>query len=158
MKKKIVLISLIFLSVSLFCILFFHIIIPYVWLKVDEAFHKGRYDKAIEYLSFISYIQPKNSESYILKAWLQWSEAKILCINGQPYKEKLEDALKTFKEGQKENPKYWRLYFEEGIMWEAFDEKQKALKAYYISSKYAPSPYNKIYKIKSEKFKIQSPP
>ncbi len=155
MRKRIIFISLIFVLLPLFFLCFFHLIIPYIWLKVDEAFHKGRYDRAIEYLSFISYIQPKNTESYILKAWLQWSEAKILYLNGLPYKERLTDALKTFRKGQKENPKYWRLYFEEGIMWEAFDEKENALKAYYISSKYAPSPYNKIYEIKSEKFHIK---
>lgn len=100
-------------------------------------------------------MQPKNPECYILKAWLQWSEAKNCYNRGIPYEEKLNQAIETYRKGQKNNPTDWKIYFEEGIMWEAFGEKEKALNSYYISSKYSRPPYNKIYKIKSEKFKIE---
>lgn len=138
-----------------FCISFFYLIIPYMWIKTDEAFHKGQYNKAIEYLSFISFFQPQNVECYVLKAWLQWSQAKYLYSQGLPYEEKLNQAVKTYKKGEKNNPQNWWIYYEEGMMWEAFGEKEKALKAYYISSKYSLTPYNKIYKIKKEKFKMK---
>lgn len=156
MKKKKIFFIIPFLFLPFLCIGFFHLIIPFIWIKVDEAFHCGKYDKSIEYLSFISYIQPKNSESYILKAWLLWSEAKFLSDRGLPYKEKLDMAVKTYKEGERKNPENWRIYYEEGIMWEAFGEKEKAIKAYYTSSKYSLPPYNRIYELKSKKFKIKA--
>ncbi|MCM8805068.1 MAG: hypothetical protein NC833_07440 [Candidatus Omnitrophica bacterium] len=155
MKRKIFII-LVFVIFPFFCLGFFHLITPYLWIKVDQAFHCGDYDRAIEYLSFISFIQPKDPESYILKAWLQWSEAKFLYSQKLPYKEKLNQAVKTYREGQKNNPTNWQIYFEEGMMWEAFGEKDMAIKLYFISSKYSLPPYNKIYEIKSKKFNIKS--
>ncbi|MCM8810873.1 MAG: hypothetical protein NC917_04410, partial [Candidatus Omnitrophica bacterium] len=119
------------------------------------AFHCGNYDRAIEYLSFISYIKPKDPESYILKAWLQWSQAKYLVEKNLPYDEKLKQAIETYRKGEKNNPTNWKIYFEEGIMWEAFGDKEKALRAYYISSKYSGPPYNKIYEIKYKKFNVE---
>ncbi len=40
-------------------------------------------------------------------------------------------------------------------MWEAFGEKEKAVKMYYLSSKYSGPPYNRIYEIKSKKYNIK---
>ncbi|MCM8766723.1 MAG: hypothetical protein NC901_01500 [Candidatus Omnitrophica bacterium] len=154
MKKKILIVS-IFLILPFLCFVFFHLIIPYIWIKVDQAFHCGNYDRAIEYLSFISYIKPKDPESYILKAWLQWSQAKYLIEKNLPYDEKLKQAIETYRKGEKNNPTNWKIYFEEGIMWEAFGDKEKALRAYYISSKYSGPPYNKIYEIKYKKFNVE---
>ena len=154
MRKRKFFIIIVFVLYPVFCIFLFHLLVPFVWIKVDEAFHCGNYDRAIEYLSFISYMQPKNPESYILKGWLQWSEARSLCNEGLSYEVKLNEAVETYRKGQKNNPTSWKIYFEEGIMWEAFGEKEKALKSYYLSSKYSFPPYNKIYEIKKQKFKL----
>ncbi|MCM8818996.1 MAG: hypothetical protein NC915_05940 [Candidatus Omnitrophica bacterium] len=132
--KKMVITVISLILFTFLCFSFLHLFIPYLWLKTDQAFHRGRYDTAIEYLSLICFIQPHNSEGYIIKAWLEWSIAKSELSNGLPYKKNLSKAIKTYKKGQKNNPDDWRLYYEEGIMWDAFGEKEKALKLYYISS------------------------
>jgi len=67
----------------------------------------------------------------------------------------LKKAVKTYRKGELKNPENWQLYFEEGIMWESFDEKEKSLKAYYKASKYAKPPYSRIYYYKSKKFKMK---
>jgi len=126
--------------------------IPVIWTKVDDAFHQGNYDMAENYLTFISWIEPKNPEPYILKGWLEWSQAKNLCSSHLPYKNKLNCAVQTYRKGQKNVPSNWQLYFEEGIMWEAFGENKKAVKAYYKASKLAKKPYSKIYFYKSKKY------
>lgn len=133
------------------CILSFHLLIPVLWIKTDQAFHCGNYERVVDYLSYISYMQPKNSEVYILKAWIQWSDALFLYKKGLPYKEKLEQAIETYEKGKKYNPTNWQIYFEEGMMWEAFGEKEKALQLYKISSYYAKPPYNRIYELKKLK-------
>jgi len=120
-------------------------------MKADEAFHQGNYDMAENYLTFISWVEPKNPESYILKGWLQWSHAKNLCSSYLPYENKLNCAVQTYKKGQKNVPFDWQLYFEEGIMWESFGENKKAVKACYKASKLARRPYSKIYYYKSKK-------
>lgn len=152
LRKLIIWVFLINLCV---CILFLYFLLPVLWLKVDQAFHRGDYERAVEYLSFISHLNPKDPQPYILKAWLCWSEARVLCLEGRGYKDKLNQAIRTYREGQKHNPENWQLYFEEGIMWESFGEREKSLNAYYKASLYSPSPYNRIYKIKSEKFKVK---
>jgi len=129
--------------------------VPLVWLKVDNAFHQGNYDMAENYLTFISWVEPKNPEAYVLKGWLQWSQAKNLCSFNLPYKDKLNCALQTYRKGQKNVPSDWQLYFEEGIMWEAFGENKKAVEAYYKVSNLAKKPYSKIYFYKSKKYNVK---
>ncbi|MCS7180110.1 MAG: hypothetical protein NZ891_01995, partial [bacterium] len=108
MKKKIYILLVSIIILSILTVSFFYFIIPFLWIKADEAFHNGNYDKAIEYLSFICFFCPKNEEGYILKAWLRWSQAKNFYNNGLPYKEKLNQAVETYKKGQKNNPNNWR--------------------------------------------------
>lgn len=143
-----------FLFILFICFLKFFLqpFVPLLWLKVDEAFHKGDYKKAEEYLGAIIWLQPKNPSPYILKGWLEWSEAKYLQSIGYPYEELLKKAEKTYKIGEKRIPENWQLYFEEGIMWEAFGRKEESLKAYYLASKYAKPPYNRIYYYKKKEF------
>ena len=129
--------------------------VPVLWQRVDEAFHRGDYKRAESYLGIIAWIEPENPQSYILKGWLEWSEARNLQIAGLPYEEQLKKAVKTYRKGELKNPENWQLYFEEGIMWESFDEKEKSLKAYYKASKYAKPPYSRIYYYKSKKFKMK---
>jgi len=152
MRKYLYITGGIFIFFICFLKLFLQPFIPVLWLKVDEAFHHGNYERAENYLRAIIWLQPKNPHPYILKGWLEWSEAKYLQSVGCPYEEKLKEAEKTYRIGQKRIPENWQLYFEEGIMWEAFKEKEKSLKAYYSASKYAKPPYNKIYYYKKRKF------
>lgn len=132
--KKMIIISVSSITFLFLCFSFLHLFIPFLWLKIDESFHTGKYDKAINYLSFICFLQPHNPEGYIIKAWLEWSTAKSAHLSGLPYKQKLNQAIKTYKKGQKNNPNNWQIFYEEGIMWSAFGEEEEALKLYYISS------------------------
>lgn len=129
--------------------------VPLVWLKVDNAFHHGNYNMAENYLTFISWVEPENPKPYILKGWLQWSQARNLYSAHLPYKEKLQSAVKTYRKGNKYAPSDWQLYFEEGIMWESFNENEKAVRAYYNVSQLAGEPYCRIYQYKSKKYNIK---
>jgi len=149
MKREFKFIILFFIILPVLYLIFY-LLIPFLWIKTDEAFHKGRYDRAIDYLSFISYIQPKNSESYIIKAWLQWSIAKSLQNEGLPYEKILNQAVETYKKGQKNSPKNWKIYYEEGMMWEAFGKEEEAKKLYSISFKLGCPRKNKAVKVNIE--------
>jgi len=66
--------------------------VPVLWQRVDEAFHRGDYKRAESYLGIIAWIEPENPQSYILKGWLEWSEARNLQMAGLPYEEQLKKA------------------------------------------------------------------
>lgn len=155
MRKYIYSALLLFLIFCLSIKLILKPFVPVIWLKVDDAFHHGNYELAEKYLSFISWINPKDPQPYILKGWLLWSEAKVLHSYNLPYQEKLKCAVETYRKGQEKVPSNWQLYFEEGVMWEAFGENEKAVRAYYYASKLAKGPYSRIYQYKSEKYNIK---
>ena len=157
MKKKYLLVFFIILSTFTFSLKY--ILSPFMsllWAKTDNAFHRGNHNLASNYLRTITWIQPKNSEAYILKSWLEWSEALVRKREGLPYKEKLATALMTLKKGQKYNPKNWQLYFEEGMMWETFGEEDKSLDAYYQVSIVGPLPYSRMYSSKKKELASKS--
>jgi len=151
MKKKYLLVFFIILLAFTFSLKYIlSPFTPLLWVKVDNAFTQGNHNLAKKHLRAITWIQPKNSEAYILKAWLEWSEALLRKKDGSPYEEKLTTALMTLRRGQKYNPKNWQLYFEEGMMWEAFGEEDKSLDAYYQVSIVGPLPYSRMYSSKKK--------
>ncbi|MGB9678196.1 MAG: tetratricopeptide repeat protein [Candidatus Ratteibacteria bacterium] len=115
-------------------------IINVLWLKADKAFHLGNYDLAEKCLWRIIKQKPEEVNAYVLKAWLEWSQA--ITKNDD---KKLNSAIKTLRLGQWYNPFNFQLYLEEGIMWNAFGNDQEALNAFkkvYITGTI---PYVRIY-------------
>jgi hypothetical protein len=122
--------------------------LPFLWLKEDAAFGRGKYGQAEKYLALIIWANPHDDEAYLVKGWLEWSEARDLRRKGLPFGDKLAAAARTLDRGQIYNPRGWRLYFEEGLMWEAFGDNGKSMDAYYQASLYSAPPYNRIYVLK----------
>jgi predicted Zn-dependent protease len=67
--------------------------IDYFWRKSDEAFHAGDYPRAIGLHRAIVALDPTETESYSVGAWLLWSL-------GKP-----EEAVQFLKQGLSANPK-----------------------------------------------------
>lgn len=122
--------------------------LPFLWLKADAAFSRGKYGQAEKYLALIIWANPHEDEAYLVKGWLEWSEARNLRKKGLPFGKKLAAACKTLDRGQIYNPRGWRLYFEEGLMWEAFGDSGKSMDAYYQAALNSAPPYNRIYVLK----------
>ncbi len=119
--------------------------VAWCWQRTDRSFGRGDYETTKRCLDALTWLEPSNPEPYIFKGWLEWSEAYLSKKGGHPYERKLARAHGTLKNGQRHSPKAWRIYFEEGLMWEAFGEDEKCLQAYYQASRYSQAPYSNIY-------------
>ncbi|MCM8766563.1 MAG: hypothetical protein NC901_00655 [Candidatus Omnitrophica bacterium] len=140
MKKRF-LIYLFFLISGILSIKFYESrILNVLWLKADISFHFGKYDLAAKYLGKIIKQNPKQVDAYVLKAWLEWSQAISKSDN-----KKLNSAIKTLKTGQWHNPFSFQLYLEEGIMWNAFGNDEEALKAFKKVYVVGTIPYVRMY-------------
>ncbi|HOJ40308.1 MAG TPA: hypothetical protein PKX93_11605 [bacterium] len=132
-------------------------LVSFLWGQADGAFHRGQYQKVQRCLTVITWLRPSDEEAYLLKGWLQWSQAYELMQKGRPYHQKLEMASCTLKDGQDKNPSSWRLFYEEGIMWEAFHEQTRSLEAYYQMSLRCGPPYSRMYSWKKARLSLKAP-
>lgn len=140
MKKRFLIYGL-FLILGILTIKFYESkIINILWIKADISFHFGKYDLAEKYLGRIIKQQPEQVDAYVLKAWLEWSQAISKNNN-----KKLNSAIKTLKLGQWYNPFSFQLYIEEGIMWNAFGNDEEALKAFKKVYVVGTIPYVRMY-------------
>ncbi|MCM8818444.1 MAG: hypothetical protein NC915_03075 [Candidatus Omnitrophica bacterium] len=115
-------------------------VINILWVKADMAFHSGKYNIAEKYLGRIIKINPSEIDAYVLKAWLEWSQA----ISKKETK-KISSALRTLRIGQWNNPLEYKLYLEEGIMWNALGNDEEALRAFKIVYIIGTVPYARLY-------------
>jgi len=106
---------------------------PILMDKADEAFIAGKYDRAVQYLTVLTWMPHETAECHILKAWLEWSEAKNRSMEGRSYDRPFQQAAKTYAAGRKDHPDSWQIIYEEGMMWDAFKEKEKARECYRLS-------------------------
>ncbi|MFN4227140.1 MAG: tetratricopeptide repeat protein [Candidatus Ratteibacteria bacterium] len=140
MKKR----FLIYLFILIFGILSIKFyesrILNILWVKADISFHLGNYDRAEKYLGKIIKLNPNLVDAYVLKAWLEWSQAISKNDN-----KKLNSAIKTLRIGQWHNPFGFQLYLEEGIMWNAFGNDEEALKAFKKVYVIGTIPYVRMY-------------
>lgn len=115
-------------------------LISVLWIKADIAFHYGNYDLAEKLLNRIIKQKPEETIAYVLKAWLEWSQAK-----SKNDCKKLNSAIKTLRLGQWYNPFNFYLYLEEGIMWNAFGNDEAALEAFKKVYICGTIPYVRLY-------------
>ncbi|HOK57334.1 MAG TPA: hypothetical protein PKV21_06295 [bacterium] len=140
MKKRFLIYTIILISGILSIKFYESRIINVLWLKADIAFHFGNYDLAEKCLWRIIKQKPEEVDAYVLKAWLEWSQALSKNDN-----KKLNSAIKTLKLGQWYNPFDIRLYMEEGIMWNAFGNDEAALNAFKKIYVIGTIPYVRMY-------------
>ncbi|MCM8786203.1 MAG: hypothetical protein NC827_01120 [Candidatus Omnitrophica bacterium] len=140
MKKRFLIYLLILISGVLSIKFYESRILNVLWLKADISFHLGDYDRATKYLGKITKQNPNQVDAYVLKAWLEWSQAISKNDN-----KKLNSAIKTLRIGQWYNPFSFQLYLEEGIMWNAFGNDEEALRAYKKVYVVGTIPYVRMY-------------
>ena len=70
----------------------------YLWRRSDVAFHAGDYPRAIELHRAIVAVDPTDTESYSVGAWLLWSS------------DKRAEADAFIAEGLKNNPDNWEMW------------------------------------------------
>jgi tetratricopeptide (TPR) repeat protein len=140
MKKRFLIYTVILISGILSIKFYESRIINLLWLKADKYFHYGNYDFAERCLWRIIKQDPSQVDAFILKAWLEWSQA----ISKNDSK-KLNSAVKTLKIGQWYHPFNFKLYLEEGIMWNAFGNDEEALNAFKKVYVFGTIPYVRIY-------------
>jgi tetratricopeptide (TPR) repeat protein len=73
-----------------------------LWEKSDKAFHDGNYDLAVSYHRKIVEVDPFDTESWGVAAWLLWSMGKK------------DAALAHIERGLKVNGKDWNMWDEAG--------------------------------------------
>ncbi len=72
--------------------------LDYFWRKSDEAFHAGDYERAVGLHKAIVALDPTDTESFSVAAWLLWSL------------EKKDEALAHIERGLKANPTSWEMW------------------------------------------------
>jgi len=140
MKKRFLIYGFVLISGILSIKFYESRIINVLWLKADRAFHFGNYDLAEKCLWRIIKQKPDEVNAIVLKAWLEWSQA----ISKKDDK-KLNSALRTLRFGQWYNPLDFKLYLEEGLMWNAFGNDEEALRSFKIVYIVGTIPYVRIY-------------
>ncbi len=73
-----------------------------LWRQADEAFHAGDYEKSIALHKKIVALDPHDSESYGVAAWLTWSLGRG------------EEAIAHLRRGIAGDPKNWKMWDELG--------------------------------------------
>lgn len=73
-----------------------------LWRQADEAFHAGDYEKSIALHKKIVALDPHDSQSYGVAAWLTWSLGRG------------DEAIAHLRRGVAGDPKNWRMWDELG--------------------------------------------
>lgn len=103
-----------------------------LWIRADDFFHRGQYQAIIPLVRMVTWLDPHDIDVYTTGAWhLDYNFVDE--ANSLSDKRYIPAAVALMKEGIRNNPETWDLYFELG--WTHYSRKlldeQKAL--YYIA-------------------------
>lgn len=103
-----------------------------LWIRADDFFHRGQYQAIIPLVRMVTWLDPHNIDVYTTGAWhLDYNFVDE--ANSLSDKRYIPASVALMKEGIRNNPEIWDLYFELG--WTHYSRKlmddQKAL--YYIA-------------------------
>ncbi|HEX8550691.1 MAG TPA: tetratricopeptide repeat protein [Abditibacteriaceae bacterium] len=104
--------------------------IDYLWRKSDEAFHAGDYPRAIGLHRAIVALDPADTESFGVAAWLLWSS------------EKGTEAIAHIQRGLDANPQNWEMWEEAGQHFDLQKKLPEAKNAYANAVKFVPKEEN----------------
>lgn len=103
-----------------------------LWVRADEFFHRGHYHAIVPLVRMVTWLDPHNIDVYTTGAW-------HLDYNFVDYANTLSDkryipaSIAFMKEGIRNNPNIWDLYFELGWTHYARKLMDNEMAAYYIS-------------------------
>lgn len=91
-----------------------------LWVRADEFFHSGRYQEIIPIVRIVTWLDPHNIDVYTTGAWhLDYNFVDE--ANSLSDKRYIPASIALMKEGIKNNPQIWDLYFELG--WTHYSKK-----------------------------------
>lgn len=110
--------------------------LDYFWRKSDEAFHAGDYERAVGLHKAIVALDPTDTESYSVAAWLLWSM------------EKGPEAIAHIERGLKANSTNWEMWDAAGQHYDLQKRAtpalaEKAKEAYINAVKFLPEDADK---------------
>ncbi len=84
-----------------------------LWIRADDFFHRGQYEYIIPIVRMVTWLDPHNIDVYITGAWhLDYNFVDE--ANSLSDKRYIPVAIALMKEGIRNNPTIWDLYFELG--------------------------------------------
>jgi tetratricopeptide (TPR) repeat protein len=107
-----------------------------LWIRADTFFHTGQYQAIIPIVRLVTWLDPHNIDVYTTGAWhLDYNFVDYSQMSDKRY---IPAAIALLKEGIKNNPGIWDLWFELG--WTHYNKKlqdyEKALECMEIACKY----------------------
>lgn len=91
-----------------------------LWIRADDFFHRGQYKPIIPIVRMVTWLDPHNIDVYITGAWhLDYNFVDD--ANSLSDKRYIPAAVALMKEGIRNNPDVWDLYFELG--WTHYSKK-----------------------------------
>ncbi|NLN75169.1 MAG: hypothetical protein GX139_02510 [Armatimonadetes bacterium] len=103
-----------------------------LWIRADEFFHRGQYHAIVPLVRMVTWLDPHNIDVYTTGAWhLDYNFVDV--ANSLSDKRYIPASIAFMKEGIRNNPNIWDLYFELG--WTHYHKKlwDNEMAAYYIS-------------------------
>ncbi len=90
-----------------------------LWVRADEFFHTGQYQAIIPIVRLVTWLDPHNIDVYTTGAWhLDYNFVDEAQMSDKRY---IPASIALLKEGIKNNPGIWDLYFELG--WTHYNKK-----------------------------------
>ncbi len=91
-----------------------------LWIRADDFFHRGQYEAIIPIVRMVTWLDPHNIDVYITGAWhLDYNFVDE--ANSLSDKRYIPAAIALMREGIRNNPNIWDLYFELG--WTHYSKK-----------------------------------
>ncbi len=91
-----------------------------LWIRADDFFHRGQYQAIIPIVRMVTWLDPHNIDVYTTGAWhLDYNFVDE--ANSLSDKRYIPGAVALMKEGIRNNPQTWDLYFELG--WTHYSRK-----------------------------------
>lgn len=104
-------------------------IVDILYLKVDNLWHKGKYEKIFPVINLIAQIYPSEIEAYSVGSWFLING--IAPKLGKEKKKEIKNyAINFLKKGIEKNPDNYKLYWE--LAWIYYTEKEYDLALKYL--------------------------
>lgn len=91
---------------------FKEVIASALWVRADTFFHSGQYDAIVPIVRLVTWLDPHNLDVFTTGAW--HLDYNFVDANQMSDKRYIPASIALLKEGIKNNPKIWDLYFELG--------------------------------------------
>jgi tetratricopeptide (TPR) repeat protein len=126
------------------------------WLKVDEYWHRGLFQRMLPMMETVTMLDPHFIEAYALGAWHLAYNVTVMFHSAEDRQKYIDQGITLLKKGIKNNPRSSKLYAEMGftMYFRKLGDWEKA--AYYLgeATKFEHEPWvERAYAISLERLK-----